>query len=149
RASCWKYQFLNTSFQRNLSKAIVRYLNTSLIVTELQGKARQIYIFAQLLNIPKIFLQQFMQFDFPSFNPSLILYKDGKDHTVYPVDALLCDFLSYIGYDIIIFSPSGSSDLENYLINDELDVHWLAEIKVELPYQEYARKDFSIKNIFK
>lgn len=67
-----------------------------------------------MLNLPKKIIQLIDSFDFTSEIPKVVFFLE-KEINLTPQYGLLIAFLSKIGFDIVIFSPAGMSDLNSFI----------------------------------
>lgn len=46
-------------------------------------------------------------------------------------------FMNSMGIDIIIYNPTGTSDIENYIKEENYDIHRLEYTKDSLPFRRF------------
>ena len=61
-------------------------------------------------------------------------------------ECLLLLLTNLIGIDVVVINPSGMADIENYIIEDLLDIHYLENQSTNF---KYKRKFFSDEKIIK
>lgn len=72
------------------------------------------YIISLLLNIDKRVLQIINKFDFTKKNPKLVIVETGE-YSMTVEDSVYVAFLSLIGFDVVIYVPTGYNVLGSYL----------------------------------
>lgn len=75
------------------------------------GEEEALTLIAAVLTADERILNLIDKYDFTSYIPKIILYLNAHE-TCSPPDALLLGFLHIVGLDIIILSPSGTSNVE-------------------------------------
>ncbi len=148
----WTYKHLPQGLQIGIAKAISRYVDKATF-KQTQGEsleALQLYLFSQALTIPKNILQLLQKFDYSQDVPKIVLFNNGKSGTISKSDCALLLLLNELGFDIIIYNPTGENDIEFYLDSISFDNHWLEEISFDETYHstKVAEKTSVIKTIF-
>ena len=55
----------------------------------------------------------------------------------------MLSFLNAMGVDILIYNPSGYTDIERYIYSDMYDIHHLEDVSFNLDFKKYeAKKKF-------
>lgn len=67
--------------------------------------------------------------DYASYVPKIVIYDETLESESTEIDSLLIDFFNYLGMDIVLFSPSGKSNIENF--NFELNNDLLTNLTLE------------------
>lgn len=83
-----------------------------------------------MLNLPKKIIQLIDSFDFTSDIPKVVFFLE-KETSLSPQYGLLIAFLAKIGFDIVIFSPAGMSDLNSFIKNERYNNIRLDNINYE------------------
>lgn len=131
----WKYRNLKINLNLSMIDKISNYV-TSTSKTSIDEKLMKISIFEVLTNLDKKILNLLQNFDYPKKIPKVILYHNRKSGTFTFADAIIIMFLNSLGVDIIIYSPGGTSDIENFVKSHYFDVHMLEEINNNLSYKK-------------
>ena len=108
-----------------------------------------IYLLATIINSDLEFVKLIENFDFPFRIPKLVIYL--KDRESFDLNnSLFIHYLNLIGLDIIIFSPTGSESIEEYLFGNYLNTITLEEMNYDLDYDTLNNyKKVEKKNFFK
>ena len=77
-------------------------------------------IVATVLNMKKELLRMLQSFDFTKKNPKIVCISTN-DQTASLEDTIMLTFLNLVGFDIVIFVPTGYQTVERYL-NDNYPV---------------------------
>lgn len=132
----WKYRNFKIKLDLSIIDKFSNYVSSSKSKEALDEKIMRISIFEILTNLDKKFLNLLQSFDYPKEIPKIILYHNRNSGTFTFADAILLMFLNSMGVDIVIYSPGGSSDIENFVKNNYFDVHMLEEINDNLSYKK-------------
>lgn len=146
-ANWWKYSRLPDGVQTAICEAIARHVEKPMLVP--QGgesfEELQLYAFSQSMSMPDAVIQLIQQFDYPQFVPTLLFYNEEKDGELSRADANAIALIHTFGLDVIIINPQGHQDIEIWIGEDAIDMHWLDERSYNEPYQEPSM----VKKIFK
>lgn len=144
----WKYSHLRIGLQKLLANKISDCCsNLSFFKVKTHSLETRIKIFKMLLNIDSIYLNMLQKFDYPYDIPKLILYT--KDYTLIFEEIILLSFFNSLGMDIIIYCPTGYSDIENHFEPGSYDIHRLKEFKMNLIFKPYKENIISKLKFFR
>lgn len=132
----WKYRNFKIKLDLSIIDKISNYVSSSKSKLSLDEKFMKISIFEILTNLDKKLLNLLQNFDYPKEIPKIILYHNKNSGTFTFSDAVILMFLNSMGVDIVIYSPGGSSDIENFVKRQYFDVHMLEEINNNLSYKK-------------
>ena len=108
----YKYAFLNANTQDFILSKIQEMIDLKLI--EQNDLSINQKIVATLLNIDKEILRFIQQFDFTKQIPKIIIV-DTDENIASLQDCILLLFFNLIGFDIVIFTPTGYQNIEKYI----------------------------------
>ncbi len=111
----YAYNILRDDIQNLILDKLQLMLDKSLIKGMGQNGTEYLVI-AEILSLPKEVVRLIQKFDFTKVNPKVIYVHTG-DGIVSIEDAIMLTFLNLIGFDIILFTPTGYNMLGTY-IND-------------------------------
>ena len=110
----------------------------------------QVDIFSVLVNLDKSILQLLQSFDYQEEVPKIVIYNNEKNGNISYEDSIMLSFLNAMGVDILIYNPSGYTDIERYIYSDMYDIHHLEDVSFNLDFKKYeAKKKSFFKNLFK
>ena len=110
-------------------------------------------ILATVLNMKKEVVRLVQGFDFTRKNPKLVVI-NTKDQLPSLEDAIMLTFLNKLGFDIVLFVPTGYQMIERYL-NDNFPVeHQIGEYVYDLSVPDFsklpqAKGPSRLKNLFR
>ena len=112
-----KYYVLQNSIQEHLLEKIKFIIDNKVFKgTFISGMEKN--IISTFLNLPNDVLRLIHKFDFTAKNPKLIYL--NVENKIMPIeDAIIIILLHYVGFDILIFAPSGINCID-CLLNCEL-----------------------------
>lgn len=94
------------------------------------------------LSMSKDFLQLVQRFDFTRQIPKLI-YIDAVEDTFTLEECIRCVLCSLIGFDVLIYTPTGYKNIETFVKNDAFEEHVMNEFlynmevpKLKIPSEE-------------
>lgn len=93
-------------------------------------------ILATILNMKKELMRLIQGFDFTKKNPKIVVI-NTRDQSPSLEDAILLTFLNKLGFDIILFIPTGYQTIERYL-NDNFPVeHQIGDYVYDLSVPDF------------
>ncbi|MDP4178741.1 MAG: YceG family protein [Bacillota bacterium] len=99
----------------------------------------KIKVFEVLCNLEEPLLKIIALFDYPANVPKVIVYDNGmmRNSKITFADAVKLSFMSSMGIDVIVYSPAGFSDIEDFIDNRYFDVHKLETVAYNLRYNKW------------
>lgn len=88
-----------------------------------------------VINMPNEYVYLIENFDFPYKVPKLVIYIPDRS-TFEMSTGLFINFLNLIGLDILIYSPTGSPSIEDYMFDNFLSIITLDEMTIDLNYRK-------------
>lgn len=150
RAPWWKYKELRTGLQRTIAEKISEACLHPLVINVEDEDERdfQVDIFSVLINLELPFQQLLQSFDYPEEVPKIVIYNNEKNGNLSYEDCIMLAFMNSMGVDIVIYNPSGYTDVENYIYQELYDIHRLEKMSFNLEYKKYVEKKGFFKSIF-
>lgn len=105
----------------------MKYANTP--VSSNKEALTKVLIFEILCTLDNKLLDLLHAFDYPYSIPKIVLYHDTRKDSFTFFDAVVLMFMNFMGTDILVFTPSGKSDIEDYIHESYFDVHRLEKYK--------------------
>lgn len=142
----YQYKFMMVNKQDMILDAIEKIINTDSIDIGSISKARYAdFVLETLLNLNVSVLQLIQWFEFYTYNPNLVLTLTDRD-TLDIGDIVLLNFLSLIGFDILIFVPTKYACIENIVTGSfQYDRHEVGLAKYSINTQRlYVNDDVSV-----
>ncbi|MCM1990338.1 YceG family protein [Oceanirhabdus seepicola] len=138
RAPWWKYKDLRLGLQRNIAEKIKEIIINPVIqnIDDEELRDFQVYLFSVLINLEPKIMELLQGFDYPGEVPKIIIYNNEKNGNLTYEDSIMLAFLNKMGVDIMIFNPSGYSDIERFISKTEYDNHTLEKMRFKLDYQK-------------
>ncbi|GAB6087074.1 YceG family protein [Alkaliphilus crotonatoxidans] len=93
-----------------------------------------------LFRLDRQILNLIQKFDFSAHIPKLVIY-DGADTAFTQEDFFMIALLQLCCFDIILFTPSGYSNLERGIHADSFQIHNLEELRLGLTLPDQDQKD--------
>ena len=144
----YKYGFLNNNTQDYILSKIQEMINLKLILpNEIAINQKITYT---LLNIDKQILRMIQQFDFTKNIPKIIII-DVDEEIPTVEDCILLLFLNLIGFDIIIYTPTGYQNIEKYINSNLYEEYQIGDYiyNLEIPKFKPAKGRSNKQNFFK
>ena len=112
RHSAYQYEFLSDDTQDYILEKIQELLDLKWI------ESRQAHldetVVATLLNLNRDILKLIQNFDFTKTIPKMVVI-DTTEAMFSLADCILITFLNLVGFDIVVFTPTGYRNLEKYI----------------------------------
>lgn len=145
----YEYRFIREEMQHYIFEAAQKLLDSRIIAgTFVNGM--EYTILNTILTLNKEILRMIQKYDFTKKAPKLVII-DTKENIGSKEDAIITAFLSFIGFDILLFVPTGYQSLESYYTVNLFSEHQIGEYIYDLRVPEFDKisKNFKIKrNVF-
>lgn len=151
-----KYGFLPEYLQRTIFEKMQEMIDDNYL--EFGSELEMIdHVMYAALNMPKSVTRIMMRHDYTKDVPKVVV----ADAIEEPFSSMECTQLlmfSYLGFDVVIFSPAGYRNIETYVADDAFEIHSAGEYmynisvpKLKVPDTPRIKKQKSglIKNLFK
>lgn len=93
-------------------------------------------ILATILNMKKELMRLIQGFDFTKKNPKLVVI-NTRDQSPSLEDAILLTFLNKLGFDIVLFIPTGYQTIERYLSDNYPVEHQIGDYVYDLSVPDF------------
>ncbi len=124
--------YLRTSIQDLVVEKINELIASDNIFLQDMTLDFKIKILSTVLTLNKRYYNLIQKFDYPFAIPKLIIY-DNSEIIFSEEDFITLAFLHSVGFDIIILTPPGYNNIENGINRELFDIHYLEELKFDLP----------------
>lgn len=144
----YKFGYLKTSLQNAIIDKINQLFKLPILKDSLSVEFR-LKILMTVLTMDKNILELIQKFDYPFKIPKIFIY--DKDENIFSdEDFIILAFLNLMGFDIVIFTPTGYNNIEQKIDEKYFDTHKLEDIKfnLELPDLKSIRKNKNKSNSF-
>lgn len=151
-----KYGFLSEALQNLIMEKMQAAIDDGML--EMDNPAETVdYIMYAGLNLDRRVLQLLQKYDYTKDIPKFVVV----DAIEEPFSKLECTQLllfSYLGFDVLILSPSGYRDIEAYVSDDAFETHTMNQFpynvsvpRFKIPTQPRVKKQNNglFKNLFK
>lgn len=144
----YKFGYLKTSLQNAIIDKINQLFKLPILKDSLSVEFR-LKILITVLTMDKNILELIQKFDYPFKIPKIFIY--DKDENIFSdEDFIILAFLNLMGFDIVIFTPTGYNNIEQKIDEKYFDTHKLEDIKfnLELSDLKSIRKNKNKSNSF-
>lgn len=145
----YEYRFIREEMQHYIFEAAQKLLDSRIISGTFTNGIENT-ILNTILTLNKEILRMIQKYDFTKKVPKLVII-DTKENIGSREDAIITAFLSFIGFDILLFVPTGYQSLESYYTVNLFSEHQIGEYIYDLRVPEFDKnsKSFKIKrNVF-
>ena len=125
RCSAYQYNLLRESVQEYILDNLEQFINSRIIKGTFENGTEYI-ILSTLLNLAKDVQQLLHKFDFTKKNPKVV-YVAAEDKSFSQEDAITMTFLNRLGFDVLVFVPTGYQCFEQYFQNPICVEHQIGE----------------------
>ncbi len=120
----YKYDFLSEDIQDYILEKLQQMIDLKWIEADTMGI--EYAILATILNLDKNTLRLIQQFDFTRDIPKLMVI--DVDEAMFSLeDCIYLLFLNLVGFDIVIFTPTGYRNLEKYVKEDAFEQYQIGQ----------------------
>ena len=126
----YPYSYLREEMQDYMLDKLQQLIDLKLIRGTFQN-GTEYTIVATVLNLEKNIVRLIQKMDFTKLAPKLVLVNTGE--TVYSLeDSIIAAYLHLLGFDIVLFAPTGYRSLEQYYTQPVLTEHIIGEYVYDL-----------------
>lgn len=99
------------------------------------------YVLGACLELSEIILKTLQVFDYPKEVPKLIVFNSGNREFFFE-EAIVIRLVSRLGFDVLIYNPSGKNDIELYLNPQSqiYDIHLLENRQFDMRFFENKKE---------
>ncbi|OON99553.1 MAG: hypothetical protein ATN35_12080 [Epulopiscium sp. Nele67-Bin004] len=124
----YRYKFLRNDMQDYLLRKIQELLDRDIIKGSAQDADKILDI---LLGLNTDLLKTIQKFDFTQNNPKIVYLQFTGIPTSYE-DSVFLAFISLVGFDVVIFCPSGYQGPEAYYQDNILQIHEIGDYDYDM-----------------
>ncbi|MBE6050916.1 MAG: hypothetical protein E7214_09780 [Clostridium sp.] len=130
----YKYSYLNEDTQRLIFDKIQELINLNWLKNTTDFNIYYVLL-NTLLNLDKETLMLLQQFDFTKSIPKIIVINTDENMPDI-TDCIYLLFLNLVGFDILVFTPTGYRNIEKYIKEDVFENHIIGEymFNVNMPH---------------
>lgn len=126
----YKFSYLKTALQNTIVDKINQLFKLPMFKCEMTAEFR-LKVLMTVINIDENILELIQKFDYPFKIPKLFIYDNDKD-IFSDGDAIVISFLNLMGFDIVVFTPTGYNNIEEKVDDKYYDIHKLESIEFDL-----------------
>lgn len=137
----YPYSFVREEMQDYMMDKLCELLDSGIIKGTYTAGA-EYSIVAAALNLDKQLVRMIQKYDFTKEIPKLVVLTTGEDIPSLE-DSILTAYLSFLGFDVVIFVPTGYQSVERNFTSELFVEHQAGEYRYDLtvPYFKTPRKD--------
>jgi len=130
--SNYRYDFLNLETQNYILQKAQEMLDLCWI--EAEGVDIEKVILYIILNLDRVTLQMIQQFDFTKEIPKVVAVSVNENVATLE-DAVYLLYLNLIGFDIVVFTPTGYRNIDKYISKKAFEEYEIGEylFQMEIP----------------
>lgn len=98
-------------------------------------------LFEMFLTLPKEIVNLIQKFDFTKVNPKLV-YVNGSEQVMTLKDSMCVQYLSMLGFDVVLFIPTGYNVVDTHVTKQLYVEHQLGEYLYDLSMNVKRKKGF-------
>lgn len=134
-----KYGFLSTELQNLIFEKMQSIINDGMLVMESDFEMIDYVMYAGL-NIDRRVLELMQKYDFTKDIPKIIIV-DAIEEPYSKLECTQVLLFSYMGFDVLMFSPAGYRDIEAYVSTDAFEAHTFNEFKYNVSVPRFKIPD--------
>lgn len=121
----YPYAYLREEIQEHILDKLQLLIDRKMIKGTFEN-GTEYTIVATVMNMNKDILRMLQKFDFTKKNPKII-YINTTENVMSLEDAIMLAFLNLVGFDIVIFVPTGYQCFETYFNQKVVEEHQIGE----------------------
>ena len=141
--SSYAYGFLREEIQEYMLDKLQFFIDQNSIKGIFEN-GTEYTIVAVALHLQKEWLRKIQNFDFTKKNPKVVYLHTGEKKVTLE-DAILLAYLNVLGFDIVLFVPTGYQTIEPYFRGKVLEEHQFGEYMYDLQLPDWNRISFDGK----
>ena len=138
----YPYDFLSLETQNYLLEKAQEMIDLHWITVE----GIEFMILSFVLRLDKITLQMIQQFDFTKEIPKVIVVSVNETMATLE-DAIYLLFLNLVGFDIVVFTPTGYRNIEKYIPQNAFEQYEAGEYLFQVEIPERGKLERMAKNM--
>lgn len=133
---CYQYAFLREQTQNHILDKLHTLIEQKLIKGTFEN-GTEYTIISVALNLNTYILRMIQKYDFTKKNPKIV-YLNTRESFVSLEDSILLAFLNLIGFDIVLFVPTGYQIAEKYYSKQVMEEHQIGDYVYDLQPPNFA-----------
>ncbi|MDE5583058.1 MAG: YceG family protein [Ruminococcus sp.] len=134
--SCYQYGILRGEIQDYILEKLQILIDSRIIKGTFEN-GMEYAIISSVLNMDKEIVRRIQNFDFTKKNPK-ILYINTGDSAITQHDAIVLEFLSISGFDVLFVIPTGYCNVENYYNMPIISEHQMGGYIYDLKIPDFS-----------
>ena len=126
----YRFSYLKTPLQNGIIDKVNQLLKLSIFKNEMETEFK-LKVLMTILSLNENILKLIQKFDYPFKIPKILIYDNDKD-IFSDSDSIVVAFLSLMGFDIAIFTPTGYNNIEQKIHDTYYDTHKLENVNFDL-----------------
>ncbi len=135
--SCYQYKILRAETQDYILDKLQLLIDSRIIKGTLET-GMEYAVISSVLNLDREIIRRIQNFDFTKKNPKVIYINTG-DSAITQDDAIVLEFLSMTGFDVLFMIPTGYCNVENYYSMQIISEHQMGEYLYDLKMPDFSR----------
>ena len=127
---CYPYSFLRDEMQNHMLEKLQLLIEQKWIKGTFEN-GTEYTIIATVLNLNKEIIRMIQKFDFTKNNPKVI-YINTTEETISLEDSILIAFLNLVGFDVVLFVPTGYQIAEKFFNKRVMEEHQIGDYIYDL-----------------
>jgi Putative component of 'biosynthetic module' len=132
----YRLQYLKGTIQDFIVSKINELLDSKMFVKEMDEKLR-LKVLMTIITMDSELLRLIESFDYTGKIPKIVIY-DGTRNLFSEEDSILLAFFNLVGADIVIFTPTNYTNIEQWIKPNYLAIHQLPSVQFDMDFQEKA-----------
>ncbi|MBQ5332829.1 MAG: hypothetical protein J6K92_06180 [Oscillospiraceae bacterium] len=134
-----KYGFLSEPLQMLIFEKMQAAIDDGMLELD-SPEESALYIIHVGLNLDRTVLRSLQKYDFTKDIPKFVVV-DAIEEPFSKLECVQLLLLSYLGFDVLVLSPSGYRDIEAYVSDDAFETHTLNEFKYNVSVPRFKTPD--------
>lgn len=136
-SSVYQYGVLRDEIQEHILDKLQLLIDNKIIKGTLE-RGMEYTIISLILNLNKDIIRKIQNFDFTKRNPKLVYINTGEK-TISIEEAIIIEFLSLVGFDVVFFVPTGYQSVETHYTRAIFEEHQVGDYVYDLQIPDFSK----------
>ncbi|MCM1506662.1 MAG: YceG family protein [Ruminococcus flavefaciens] len=133
----YQYKVLREEMQEHILDKLQMLIESRIIKGTFEN-GMEYKIISTILDLDKEIVRKLQNFDFTKKNPK-VLYINTGENAITVEQAIVMEFLSMAGFDILFIIPTGYCNVENHYSRSIISEHQTGEYMYDMKYPDFSR----------
>ena len=136
-SSVYQYGMLRDEIQDHILNKLQLLIDNKIIKGTME-RGTEYTIISVILNLDKDIVRKIQNFDFTKKNPKFV-YINASENPITIEEAIIIEFLSLVGFDVVFFVPTGYQSVETHYTRNILEEYQVGDYVYDLQVPDFSK----------